>query len=90
MGGIEAGGSDRRSPFAEKPPGIDDIWAFGRYELRLSEDEFWNMCPLQFNLLVKKHNDKHGVKTQPAAQPKKKSWQEIQAAIRGSIPQQGR
>lgn len=89
MGGIKAGGSKRRSPFAVEPPGIDDIYAFGRYELGLSENEFWDMCPLQFNLLVKRHNEKHGITPQPAA-PQRKPWQELKEKIMGSIPQQGR
>lgn len=32
-----------------------DLWAFGRYDLRLSEDEFWDLTFDQFNALVERY-----------------------------------
>lgn len=30
------------------------LWAFGRYDLRLSEEEFWRLHPLQLHALIKR------------------------------------
>lgn len=32
-----------------------EIWAVGRYDLRLSEQEFWNLTLKQFNALLERH-----------------------------------
>ena len=31
------------------------MWAVGRYDLRLSEDEFWHLTPRQFMALKERH-----------------------------------
>lgn len=34
------------------------IWSYARYELRLSDDEFWSLTPLQFSLLSDRHEER--------------------------------
>lgn len=83
MGCTQTGGTKR--PFAGEPPGIDEIYAFGRYDLKLSEEEFWNMNPLQYNLLVERHNKKIGYKPEQAAIAQQKPWEELKAKIMGNV-----
>ena len=33
------------------------LWSIGRYDLRLSEDEFWQLSLKEFNLLMKRHKE---------------------------------
>lgn len=33
------------------------LWSIGRYDLRLSEDEFWQLTLKEFNLLMKRHKE---------------------------------
>lgn len=35
----------------------DDLWAVARYDLGISEQEFWALTPRQFNLLVERHEE---------------------------------
>ena len=39
-----------------KLPSWLDWWAFGRYNLGLSEDEFWSLTLAQFDALTKRYN----------------------------------
>jgi len=34
----------------------EKLWAVGRYDLRLSEEEFWHMVPRQYSALLKRHH----------------------------------
>jgi len=34
-----------------------DLWAFGRYDLQLGEDEFWGLTLREFNALSERHKD---------------------------------
>ena len=33
-----------------------EVWAIARYDLGLTEDEFWNLSIDEFNALLKRHN----------------------------------
>lgn len=44
------------------------LWAFGRYDLRLSEEQFWALTPLEYHLLAERCEA--GVK-----------WQDMRAAL---------
>ena len=57
MGAFHARGKGGRGavPFGVEPPTLDDLWAYGRYDLRLSEHEFWGMTPAQLDLLSRRH-----------------------------------
>ncbi len=33
-----------------------ELWAVGRYDLHLSEDEFWSLSPRQFHALTERHD----------------------------------
>lgn len=34
-----------------------ELWAIGRYDLKLSEEEFWALTLKEFNLLLKRHKE---------------------------------
>lgn len=34
-----------------------ELWSIGRYDLRLSDDEFWGLTLKEFNLLMKRHKE---------------------------------
>ena len=33
------------------------LWAVGRYDLRLTDEEFWHMVPRQFDALLRRHRE---------------------------------
>ncbi len=34
-----------------------ELWSIGRYDLRLTDDEFWGLTLKEFNLLMKRHKE---------------------------------
>jgi len=57
------------------------MWAFGRYDLRLGEDEFWHLTPRQYAALVERHEEAM-------------EWQDYRAGlvasvIANSVPRKG-
>lgn len=56
----EAGGGRTGKPFdggVDEPPDIDYLWAVARYDLRLSEAEFWPLTLFELNLLLERHQE---------------------------------
>jgi len=37
----------------------ETLWAVGRYDLRLTDEEFWHMVPRQFSALLRRKHDAH-------------------------------
>jgi hypothetical protein len=36
----------------------ETLWAVGRYDLRLTDEEFWHMVPRQFDALVRRDRER--------------------------------
>lgn len=34
-----------------------ELWSIGRYDLRLTDDDFWGLTLKEFNLLMKRHKE---------------------------------
>jgi len=49
----------KRKPFSVETtaPKWIDLWAVGRYDLRLSEDDFWNLSIKEFKALSDRHSN---------------------------------
>lgn len=46
------------------------MWSFARYDLRLTEEEFWPLTPYELSLLVQRHRARQGwVELMAAVQP---------------------
>lgn len=58
--GGEAGGKEAQAPQAQRSLSqiLTDTWAQARYDLRLTEEEFWRLTPRLFHLLWERHRER--------------------------------